>query len=126
MEKLIISGNVDHLMAYWAIFRVFLRYTLGVGPAFGGLIALAVSFWTNVPRELLAMGLMAPGVFIAPFLFTSDTSLSTIDESAEAGFLLNDPSQHEFVELSFPGRLQLGFFMFGLFLAGALVLLMPQ
>lgn len=86
---------------------------------------MAMKLWTNIPRQLLAMGLMVPALFIAPFLFVSDTSISTIDESAEAGFIIDDPSQHRFVELSFPCQLQLGFFMFGLFVAGVLVLIIP-
>lgn len=105
------------------ILRDFLLYTLGVGVFLGGIVAGAASFWATIPPDLLAIALMAPGLLIAPFLLTADTGLSTIDESAEAGFVLDDPSQYRVTAVLFPGRLQLSFVMIGFFIIGLVLFL---
>lgn len=113
-------------MASQSVFNLFLRYTIGVGIILAGVVTGVVRFWTSIPLELLAMSLMAPGLLIAPFLFASDTGVSTVDESAEVGFISDDPSQYRFTELSFPGRFQLGFSIFGLFVVGLILFFIPQ
>lgn len=110
-------------MDYRAIFREFLRYTLGIGPVIGGVLTVAAFVWTDLPRQLIGLLLMAPGLLIAPFLFVADTSFSTIDEGAEAGFISDDPNDHGVRSLSFPGRVQAGFLLFGLSLVGLFVFL---
>ncbi|WP_232686135.1 hypothetical protein [Halobacterium zhouii] len=100
-----------------ALVRTFILYTFG-GLVVGGITAVAVSHWTTVPLKLLSAGLMMPGVLIAPFLFATGSSVSSIDEGAEAGFISSDTSHHGVTSLSFPGRLQFGFVLIGSFLAG--------